>query len=167
MGNLLGTLVEQLSKAVNELGRPIDAIKHQAKTVTVGISRKIERPVEGPLWSVIREMGLEAARVVASHGNTLSALEPLIARVQGATLYRVEGLTPIGKPLRATSIRIERKLGCAKEIASRCEESKRLAGTKWGVVADSKVFLGRGQNDRRRIFIVPIIGQRSEPPARK
>ena len=28
-----------LTKAIDELTRPVDAIKHQAKTVTVGISR--------------------------------------------------------------------------------------------------------------------------------
>jgi glucosamine--fructose-6-phosphate aminotransferase (isomerizing) len=34
--------MEALTEAVSELARPIDAIKHQAKTVTVGISREQE-----------------------------------------------------------------------------------------------------------------------------
>ena len=33
-------VLEALSRAIKELSRPIDAIKHQAKTVTVGISRE-------------------------------------------------------------------------------------------------------------------------------
>jgi glucosamine--fructose-6-phosphate aminotransferase (isomerizing) len=160
VGNLLVSLVEQLSIAINELCRPIDAIKHQAKTVTVGISRQAERPLHGPLWSVIRAFKLDPSKIAASHGNILTAFEPLIASVEGATLYRVEGLTPIGKPLHTSTIRIERKTGCAEKIASRCETPKSLAGTKWGVVADSRVFLGRGHNDGRRILILPIIGQR-------
>lgn len=161
VGNLLATLVEQLSLAVNELCRPIDAIKHQAKTVTVGISRQAEKPAEGLLWSVIRELGIEPAAVAASHANALHAFEPIVAKVQGATLYRIEGLTPIGKPLYATQIAVERKLGCALEIPSRSETPKRLAGTKWGVVADNRIFLGRGVQDSRRILIVPIVGQRT------
>jgi glucosamine--fructose-6-phosphate aminotransferase (isomerizing) len=161
VGNLLVSLVEQLSGAINELCRPIDAIKHQAKTVTVGISRQVERPLHGLLWSLFTEFGLEPARVAASHGNTLTAFEPLIASVGGATVYRVEGLTPIGKPLHTSTIRVVRKTGCAERIASRCDTPQRLSGTKWGVVADSKVFLGYGHNDRRRILIVPIVGQKS------
>jgi glucosamine--fructose-6-phosphate aminotransferase (isomerizing) len=36
-----------LGHAIDELSRPVDAIRHQAKTVTVGTSRKEERP-NGP-----------------------------------------------------------------------------------------------------------------------
>ncbi|MHC4606471.1 MAG: SIS domain-containing protein, partial [Planctomycetota bacterium] len=63
VGSLLASLIEALSDAVNELCRPIDAIKHQAKTVTVGISRQVERSTEGPLWSVFAELGVDPARL--------------------------------------------------------------------------------------------------------
>ena len=47
------TLIEDLNaaltKAIEELTRPIDAIKHQAKTVTVGISRSDETLLQVPL----------------------------------------------------------------------------------------------------------------------
>jgi len=39
---LIDELVAALTAAIEELTRPIDAIKHQAKTVTVGISRSDE-----------------------------------------------------------------------------------------------------------------------------
>ena len=39
---LLDDLVAALARAIEELTRPVDAIKHQAKTVTVGISRSDE-----------------------------------------------------------------------------------------------------------------------------
>ncbi|MFH1725267.1 MAG: SIS domain-containing protein [Elusimicrobiota bacterium] len=159
IGGLLASLVEQLSVAVNELCRPIDAIKHQAKTVTVGVSRLVEAPSRGPLWSRLREAGVDPSNVLAGHANIVSCLEPLVARVTGATLYGVDGLSPIGKPLYGSRIRVERKLGAASEIPSRCDEPRRLSGTKWGVVADSRIFLGRGANDNRRILIVPVIGQ--------
>ena len=35
-------LTAALTQAIDELTRPVDAIKHQAKTVTVGISRSDE-----------------------------------------------------------------------------------------------------------------------------
>ena len=41
-------LVSALGTAIDELTRPIDAIKHQAKTVTVGISRSEDALLAGP-----------------------------------------------------------------------------------------------------------------------
>ena len=42
-------LTAALTKAIEELTRPVDAIKHQAKTVTVGISRSDEELLHVPL----------------------------------------------------------------------------------------------------------------------
>ncbi len=39
---LVDDLGAALTRAIEELTRPIDAIKHQAKTITVGISRSDE-----------------------------------------------------------------------------------------------------------------------------
>src|SRR5690606_16856090 len=36
---VVADLIEALTRGIDELTRPVDAIKHQAKTVTVGISR--------------------------------------------------------------------------------------------------------------------------------
>ena len=46
---LIDELVGALTRAIEELTRPIDAIKHQAKTVTVGISRSDEGVVDRAL----------------------------------------------------------------------------------------------------------------------
>ena len=58
-------LLSHLSGAINQLARPIDAIKHQAKTVTVGVSRTEETAYRGGLWEAYRGLGLEPGR--ASH----------------------------------------------------------------------------------------------------
>ena len=42
-------LTTSLTRAIEELTRPVDAIKHQAKTVTVGISRSDESLLQVPL----------------------------------------------------------------------------------------------------------------------
>jgi len=160
VGSLLDSAIEALTDAVNEVCRPIDAIKHQAKTVTVGISRQIERPTEGVLWSVFQDLEIDPTLVSAGHTNFLSALEPIVARVDGTTLYSVEGLNPVGKPLHSTRIRTIRKSGSAETMTSRCDRGTKLSGTKWGVTADNKVYLGRGQNDARPICILPVIGQK-------
>ncbi len=53
-------LVVALGNAIDELTRPIDAIKHQAKTVTVGIFKERRRPFESPAG--VRDAGRRAQR---------------------------------------------------------------------------------------------------------
>jgi glutamine---fructose-6-phosphate transaminase (isomerizing) len=47
--NMLTTLFKRLGESISYMARPVDAIKHQAKTVTVGTSR-ISAKVEGILF---------------------------------------------------------------------------------------------------------------------
>ena len=53
---LIDDLTTALTRAIEELTRPVDAIKHQAKTVTVGISRSDEglmaTPPRSSTWMV-------------------------------------------------------------------------------------------------------------------
>ena len=53
-------LSQALTRAVEELTRPIDAIKHQAKTVTVGISRSDETLLAVPLVQAVLAAGAPA-----------------------------------------------------------------------------------------------------------
>ena len=58
--------------AIEELTRPIDAIKHQAKTVTVGISRSDETLLQVPLVREVLAAGRAARRAqlpVAAHAR--------------------------------------------------------------------------------------------------
>ena len=151
-------LLSHLSDAINQLARPIDAIKHQAKTVTVGVSRTEETAYRGGLWEAYRGLGLEPKAVAESHRRVLSALEPLVSSVDGVTLYRVTGLDPMGRPTDESRVDVLAKEGCSTKILSRCEESQPLSGTKWGVVKRREIYLGYGQNDSRRIFVLPVVG---------
>ena len=53
-------LVAALTTAIEELTRPVDAIKHQAKTVTVGISRSDETLLHVPLVRAVLDAGVAA-----------------------------------------------------------------------------------------------------------
>jgi glucosamine--fructose-6-phosphate aminotransferase (isomerizing) len=160
--NLIQTMLRTLTAAIDELARPVDAIKHQAKTVTVGVSRLEEARPEGILWSLLRSFGLPIDDLAQSHRVFLSAFEPLVAQVEGATLYRVSGLDAVGRPRAGSTIRVEKKMGAAMNIFSRCEEERPLIGTKWGVVKSREIYIGYGQTDSRKILIVPIIGEKEE-----
>src|SRR5262249_34564372 len=71
-------LTAALTRGIEELTRPIDAIKHQAKTVTVGISRSDETVLQVPLVAAVLAAG--AARDALSYKTlrTLAQLDPAV-----------------------------------------------------------------------------------------
>jgi glucosamine--fructose-6-phosphate aminotransferase (isomerizing) len=160
--SLLDGIVSILSQSIAELSRPIDAIKHQAKTVTVGISRGDVAVSDGPLVASFKSLGLDFSQLAETHRRFLMALEPLVARLEGATLYRVDKLDPLGRPTDDSRIKVLRKTGCSKKIVSRSEEERPLSGTKWGAVKRTEIHIGFGMTDSRPILIVPITGARPE-----
>jgi glucosamine--fructose-6-phosphate aminotransferase (isomerizing) len=159
---VIDTVLATLNEAVEELSRPVDAIKHQAKTVTVGISRGEAPRTAGALLRVLREAGVAESDLAESHRAFLAAFEPLVAAVVGVTLDRLTGLDPLGRPAEGSQIVVERKLGCAQRILSRSESPQPLTGNKWAAVKHRSLFLGHGQSDGRKILIVPLVSEQPE-----
>lgn len=154
--NLAETMVNRLSQAIQELSRPIDAIKHQAKTITVGISRS-EETVEGALFDALRELAVAPENVPYRDLNMMRALSPGVESVAGATLYEVEGLGPLGDVGPASKITTLRKIGLAANLRSRADAGHPLVGTKQRVVSNRSAFVGRGRNDDRPLMMVPVL----------
>src|SRR5262249_43487257 len=88
---LVEDLLAGLSRAIEELTRPVDAIKHQAKTVTVGISRSDETLLQVPLVREVLATGVARDRLSYRALRTLVALDPAVEQVTGFTRYRIEG----------------------------------------------------------------------------
>lgn len=153
---LAGTLITVASKAIHELSRPIDAIKHQAKTITVGISR-LEEVFEGPLFEAFKDLGLSADDIPYRDAVALRSLNAVMTQVAGATSYQIENLGALGEPREDSTVRTLKKVGIAKKMSSRADEETRLVGTKEWSVRNSSLYLGRGSQDRRPIAIVPMI----------
>ena len=84
-------LTSALTAGIDELTRTIDTIKHQAKTVTVGISRADEEILQVGLVREVLATG--TARDMLSYRalRTLVALDPAIERVTAWTRYRIDG----------------------------------------------------------------------------
>ena len=80
-----------LTRGVEELTRPVDAIKHQAKTVTVGISRSDETLLAAPLVQAVIDAGAPRDRLSYRTLRKLAALDPAVDAVTGFTRYRVDG----------------------------------------------------------------------------
>ena len=143
-----------LAAAIDELTRPIDAIKHQAKTVTVGISRADETLLEFPLVEKTLEAGAPRDRLSYSTIRTLANLDPAVAEVIGWTRYAIEGLDDHDG--EATITVIDRG-GISETIPSRTDRAPVLRGTKRRVAEEREVLVVRGRSDGRPIMMIPEV----------
>ena len=144
---LIDDLVGALTRAIEELTRPVDTIKHQAKTVTVGISRSDESVIDRPLVQAVLEAG--AGRDVLSYRTlkVLADLDPAVADVRGYTRYRIDGDT----------ISIIDRGGISHDLPSRVEHGAELRGTKHRVASEREVLVAVGRSDGRTVAFVPEV----------
>lgn len=154
--NVAEAIVVALSRAIQELSRPIDAIKHQAKTITVGISR-LEETVEGPLFQALHELGIATETLPYRDLALLRSVSPAVEAVSGATIYEVQGLGALGETGPTSRITAVRKTGLAANMRSRADQGHPLVGTKQRVVSNRTAFLGRGRNDDRPLLMLPVL----------
>ncbi|MGH9139019.1 MAG: SIS domain-containing protein [Acidimicrobiales bacterium] len=144
---LLDDLVAALTRAIEELTRPVDAIKHQAKTVTVGISRSDEGVMDRALVQSVLAAG--AGRDVLSYKTlkVLADLDAAVSEVVGFTRYGIDG---------ATIVVVDRG-GLSTELPSRVERRPVLTGTKRSVASQREVLVARGRSDGRTVILVPEV----------
>ena len=160
--NIIDTFLRITSECINNMSRPIDAIKHQAKTVTVGTSRITDK-TEGLLFESLSTHGLSISQLTGGNVIVLKNLQAVVDRIRGAILYRIDGLDMLGEISGQTTIDIMQKTGELKPLPSRVEKDKRLKGTKEIIVRQGNVYIGKGRKDGRSILIIPAI---SEQPNR-
>ena len=152
---VLEDLLEALSLGIDELTRPVDAIRHQAKTVTVGISRSDETLAQSTLALAVAAAGVQRDRLSYATLRTLDSLSPAVQQVTGHTRYRIDGLEPTGEG-QPSAVVITRS-GIAESIPSRTEQSPLLVGTKHRVALEREVLAARGRHDGRSVIFVPEV----------
>ncbi|MFW2383615.1 MAG: SIS domain-containing protein [Acidimicrobiales bacterium] len=150
-GVIADDLAAALTEAIEELTRPVDAIKHQAKTVTVGISRSDESLLQTDLVKAVLATGCPRDRLTYRVLRTLSSIDPAVADVVGHTRYRIEG-----DPERAATLHVVDKVGIAAGLVSRAERDPVLRGNKHRVAAERAVLVTVG-SDGRVVLIVPEV----------
>ncbi len=153
-GVIVDDLAIALTEAIEELTRPIDAIKHQAKTVTVGISRSDENLLQNDLARAVLATGCPRDRLTYATLRTLAAVDPAIAEVTGHTRYRVEG-----DVTGQATIHVIDKAGIAAGLVSRAERDPVLRGTKHRVAVERSAIVTVG-SDGRVVLIVPEVKDR-------
>ncbi len=151
----LETMDMVLGRAMDEFSRPIDAIRHQAKTVTVGTSRKAEK-LRGVLFDALAGCGFSQENLAARDILHLKRLQPAVQSILGYTLYRLEGLDPEGKPAEDTTISIVRRGGISENMPSRVAGRAPLLGTKRTIARTGEIYAGSGKSDDASILILPL-----------
>ena len=129
---VIDDLARVLAKGIDELTRPIDAIKHQAKTVTVGISRTDESLLHVPLVAKTIEAGASRDVLTYSTLRTLAGVDPAVVDVLGFTRYSIQG-DAAGDD---ATISIVDRGGASIGIPSRADTDPVLRGTKHRVAID-------------------------------
>ena len=144
-----------LGRAIDELTRPIDAIRHQAKTVTVGTTRK-ETVLKGVIFDLLESLNFTVKDLTYKNVMTVSRIQPVVLTVRGFTLYGINNLDARGNPSEDSTISIIKKDGIAGGMTSRAETSRMLMGTKRTIVSTGHVYIGKGKADGASIVILPL-----------
>jgi len=160
---MLNHLFRSLGECINAMARPVDAIKHQAKTVTVGTSRLSEK-LEGLLFDTLADYGFKVSQLTTGNIIVLRNLQGIIDDIKGAIRYRIGNLNLLGEPTDESTIHVERKDGVLAPIPSRVETDTHLKGTKRIIVRQGNVYIGKGRKDDRSILVIPIISTNPSTP---
>jgi glucosamine--fructose-6-phosphate aminotransferase (isomerizing) len=161
--NMLNIFFSRLADGISAMARPVDAIKHQAKTVTVGTSRIIER-IEGILFDALTAENYAISQLTNTNIIVLKNLQAVIDQIEGSVLYRIDGLSLLGEPTDDTTIEVLKKGGDIAAVPSRVEMDNRLKGTKRIIVRQGNVYIGKGRRDERSILVIPILSASVDSP---
>ncbi|HLQ36718.1 MAG TPA: glucosamine-6-phosphate synthase, partial [Planctomycetota bacterium] len=154
-GLVIDELTAELTRAIDQLTRPVDAIKHQAKTVTVGISRADEALLTVPLVRAVLQAGALRDRLGYRDLRALAGLDPAVLEVLGSTRYRIDGDADGG----TATIHVLDQRGLAAGLPSRTASNPTLKGTKHTVAMEKACLVARGRNDDRTVVLVPEVEQ--------
>ena len=150
---VIDDFTDALNIAIDELTRPIDTIKHQAKTVTVGTSRADETLLSSVLVGATLEAGAPRDQLSYTALRTLAAIDPAVAEVTGWSRYRIEGDVSSASSPEVT-IWLTDRGGTALGIESRTVANPQLRGSKHRAAFEREVTVARG-SDGRTVLHIP------------
>lgn len=151
--------LEVLNRMIEEMSRPIDTIRHQAKTVTVGISRP-RREIADAVVESLERLEVSVQDLKEKDRRLLESLTPVVSGVESALLYEVldTGEYDSEAPPRIRAVRAmgDRDLG-----ESAYAEARPASGTKRKVLRTSSASWTSGPDGDETILILPLFGDES------
>lgn len=156
-----------LSKAAEEMTRPIDTIRHQAKTVTVGISRPQEL-LPPMLMAAFEHLAVFPSQIKEHDRRMLRAISPVISEVNGGMLYK---MVIAGEGTRGDLageipwIQAAARFGLCEGKASRYDEPRVAAGSKRTVLRLERAIWTSGASGAENLVLVPLFDEEKEDGA--
>ncbi|TWB75611.1 glucosamine--fructose-6-phosphate aminotransferase (isomerizing) [Nitrospirillum amazonense] len=146
-----------------ETSRPIDTIRHQAKTVTVGISRP-GREISPLLLAALADLGATPADLAEPERQLLIALSTLVIGVEGGVRYHPAG-GPAGEGADGTPLlqAVERS-GRAKGVASRHDQPAPATGGKRRALRLGRGVLSGGASGAQTLALLPLMREPNWTP---
>ena len=155
-------VADVLAEAIDEVSRPIDTIRHQAKTVTVGTSR-LDLHQTWAFRKCFQDLDVRPEALLPTAYRLLAALDPTLDAVHSGIRYSVHDLGPLGEITPMTSLQVERKSGDARNLTSRYDTPGELTGLKRDCVQNKSCFVGAGPVDNASLVVIPIYPPGEEP----
>ncbi|HYE48998.1 MAG TPA: SIS domain-containing protein [Azospirillaceae bacterium] len=144
-----------LQQVFEETSRPVDTIRHQAKTVTVGISRP-GREISPLLHAALADLGVGAAQLAEHDRQLLVALSTIVVGIEGGVFYAVEGDGADGAPL----LRAAARSGRSKGAASSYDRPRPAAGSKRKALRLGRAILSDGPEGAENLLLAPVFDDR-------
>lgn len=141
--------IEPIRHAFEETSRPVDTIRHQAKTVTVGTSRP-EDALSPTVRGAMSELGIADSRMSFDERKKLAVVSRLVDQIRWSGVVAIT--TAKNRPATA---KLEKQIGLNAPI-SQYEEAQRALGVLGAAVDSSELECGFIGSDP--VIIVPITG---------
>ena len=143
-----------LNKVVEDLTRPIDTIRHQAKTVTVGISRP-QAEVSPLILEALSRLNLTLSTLSDRDREALESLSPLITEVDGAVVYDITARSGDASAPE-WQLQIQRALDPQQMTRSRYGQPAPAQGTKRRALRTGNLAAGTGRQGSETLLVVPL-----------
>jgi glucosamine--fructose-6-phosphate aminotransferase (isomerizing) len=111
---MLNSLFEFLGKSINDMSRPVDAIKNHGKTVTAGTSRTSEK-TWGILFESLADHDILNAQLISRNIIMLKNLRGVVDAIHGSISGRFGGLVAKG-PTIATAFAVAEEIELVARI---------------------------------------------------
>lgn len=153
-----------LKQALDEVTRPIDTIRHQAKTVTVGISRpQVVLPTV--FLKTMEKLSADIQEIKEADLRMLKNLGPVISDVTGGLHYKVLYETDTKAPSCAPdspTIKTIARSGICEGKESRYDAPNCAGGSKKTALRLRRAIWSSGRLGQENLLVIPLYPDKSD-----
>ncbi len=153
-----------LKQAMEEVTRPIDTIRHQAKTVTVGISRP-QVVLSQVLLNAIAGLSADVSLIQEADLRMLKNVGPIVADVPGGLLYKVLYESEAPGPSCAPDspvIQTVGRYGVCEGKESRYDAPNCAGGSKKTALRLRRAIWSSGRLGQESLLVIPLYADKNE-----